>query len=364
MAFYTTYTIAKDPLGPKNEARLWLLDDKGDTIVHHKIGGAELVYCYAGAAGKSGGFALAGMPLAGTGSKIPFFVTRLNVWGKPLWKATTEVNAAHSQSLEATLDDGFVLFGTLHPGLLPTEFEWAIGLDKVGLQRFSSDGKALWLRAYDPGGVVVRMIAQNVAALPDSSFLMTASASWPSHSSYQTQHRIWLARADGNGKLMWDRYVPMPWGNNQLSPLTLLPKFDQDKSPFKDTLEKDSGYLRIAGVLPDGHIILGGARKVTDEGRRPWVMRVGPWGGYGCGKVDKCKGKLTTALCDDNNPCTVDDCEPAKGCVHTPHTWGFCGGTVVQWPCAVDGGWKYPGQTAKACDYNGKCKAVQCQPVP
>ncbi len=81
--------------------------------------------------------------------------------------------------------------------------------------------------------------------------------------------------------------------------------------------------------------------------------------GSACTTNDACSGGTCTGTaldCDDNNPCTVDACNPASGCTHTP------GGTCSDGdPCTDDvcnaGACV---STPKNCDDGNPCTADSC----
>ena len=67
-------------------------------------------------------------------------------------------------------------------------------------------------------------------------------------------------------------------------------------------------------LLIQGNVNLPGAKSGI------FLARVGPFGHPTCEAAGKCAG-LARADCDDNDACTVDDCDAEKGCVHPPSGW-------------------------------------------
>ena len=85
--------------------------------------------------------------------------------------------------------------------------------------------------------------------------------------------------------------------------------------------------------------------------------------GSACTKVDLCKGGLCgdgKPPCDDGKPCTVDACEPAKGCTHKTNESGPCddGDPCTKGDHCVSGACK-PGAAA-ACDDGNLCTLDTC----
>jgi hypothetical protein len=70
----------------------------------------------------------------------------------------------------------------------------------------------------------------------------------------------------------------------------------------------------------------------------------------------------TDGSCDDGNPCTLDTCDPAKGCQHAPAV-GPCsdGSACTQGDTCADG--KCQPGSAKACGANNPCTEDGCDPA-
>lgn len=69
----------------------------------------------------------------------------------------------------------------------------------------------------------------------------------------------------------------------------------------------------------------------------------------------KCVGGQVTN-CDDDNPCTIDKCDPVKGCIHPGDSIGFCkdDGEVCTDDKCQDGLCVHSGNS-KPCNDNNKC---------
>ena len=65
-----------------------------------------------------------------------------------------------------------------------------------------------------------------------------------------------------------------------------------------------------ARLHPGGQWLMGGA----GGGAARVFKSPLPWGHANCGLANRC-GKVKLADCDDKNDCTLDGCDPDKGCV-------------------------------------------------
>ena len=84
-----------------------------------------------------------------------------------------------------------------------------------------------------------------------------------------------------------------------------------------------------------------------------------------CTENDKCQGGFCvggkTIVCDDENPCTADSCNPDQGCVFTPQEASCNDGNLCTTGDACSEG-KCTG-TPKSCDDNDPCNGVEsCAP--
>jgi MYXO-CTERM domain-containing protein len=90
-----------------------------------------------------------------------------------------------------------------------------------------------------------------------------------------------------------------------------------------------------------------------------------------CNGTEKCNNGVcnvpgTPKNCNDNNPCTFDDCDPKTGgCIHTPLAAGeLCeNGDVCDGIGVCDDNAKCVVQPAQPCDNSDPCKVVGCDKV-
>ncbi len=97
----------------------------------------------------------------------------------------------------------------------------------------------------------------------------------------------WLGRVGPWGALELSRPVPSLLAAHALLPL-------------------DDAIWLAGPATPDGDGQPGPAR----------AIRLDPWGFDSCADAGGCPAILHD--CDDGDPCTIDSCDPAKGCLHTP----------------------------------------------
>ncbi len=76
-------------------------------------------------------------------------------------------------------------------------------------------------------------------------------------------------------------------------------------------------------------------------------------------KTGQC-GAATTKDCDDQNPCTSDSCDKAKGCVHTAKDGGACDDGDLCTTDATCTGGTCGGGKAKVCDDGNACTSDSC----
>jgi hypothetical protein len=67
-------------------------------------------------------------------------------------------------------------------------------------------------------------------------------------------------------------------------------------------------------------------------------------------------------VCDDNDVCTNDACDPDAGCVHTPNTLPCDDGNACTLPDTCGDGVCLPGETV-SCDDNNPCTTDVCDPA-
>ncbi len=97
--------------------------------------------------------------------------------------------------------------------------------------------------------------------------------------------------------------------------------------------------------------------------------------GSGCPDGNKCNGDETckigvcqagvTPSCNDNNPCTIDDCDPATGCTHKPTAAASAcdDGDLCNGIGQCDGGGKCVIKPSQTCNDNNPCTDDVCDPA-
>jgi len=191
----------------------------------------------------------------------------------------------------------------------------------------------------------------------------------------------------GTGTLLgWDRTLQLPVGfETHVGPRTPgapVQSFDTDMFRLQGQLpagDPDFDLLRITagtgfGMPSPGHTTLrqqGGGTWSVDSffdityridfighpgghvggmsGSTTATIRMHTGSGLGC--------VHTPTNCDDNNPCTVDSCDPISGCVHTPVT---CDDGQICTQDACDPATGLCSHTPTNCDDGNACTADSC----
>ena len=116
----------------------------------------------------------------------------------------------------------------------------------------------------------------------------------------------------------------------------------------------------LAAALGDGWR-LGAMQQASTSGAQPAgvFVRVGPWGHDSCSGAQKC-GSLDLGACNDKLACTLDVCEPTKGCTHTP-SGAVCadGNECTDTLCDLAKGCVAIPKV-KGCKLLGSCAVAQC----
>lgn len=124
----------------------------------------------------------------------------------------------------------------------------------------------------------------------------------------------------------------------------------------------------VAGALED----CSDANPCTTDGCNPktgcvWESSVSACNdGNACTADDncasgKCKGVVKTALCDDGNACTKDACDPTKGCQHEPTSGACDDGNICTKGESCEVG-KCVGGSNEQCNDNKPCTIDNCDP--
>ncbi|GEM_PF-2184963 len=119
----------------------------------------------------------------------------------------------------------------------------------------------------------------------------------------------WVVGLDDNLRSTWERHIPR--GN--------------------------SSILSDVHVGEGGSLTMIGDTLATATNRDLWVLRADPWGRVKCADIGACASE-DVYTCDDGDPCTIDSCDAAKGCVHT----GSATACLERPSCPVATGWKDP----------------------
>ena len=146
--------------------------------------------------------------------------------------------------------------------------------------RVGADGKVLWTKTY---GTVAAEAFNGVLAVTADQVVAVGS-----QFTQAGGKDAWIVGLDRFGNVHWQRNLGKA-GSDELSRLAATP----------------GGGLAITGGFLDG---LGSPFA--------WLLRTDAWGHATCKTAGVC-ANLTTAACDDGNPCTADDCHPALGCTHS-----------------------------------------------
>lgn len=101
-----------------------------------------------------------------------------------------------------------------------------------------------------------------------------------------------------------------------LSTQGLLAIFEPLSAKWQETTVGDAGpeSLSSLAVLDDGSLVAGGRRGTGKV--ELYVARFSPWGHNKCVVAGTC-ADIDSESCVDKNPCTLDSCDPAKGCINT-----------------------------------------------
>jgi len=190
------------------------------------------------------------------------------------------------------------------------------------------DGSVLWRKQGPFGGPLT---LRSIRASNNGTFgllsLDTSSAKAAAH----------LMRIDATGRTLWARQYALA----------------------DATVQFHSPDQLVAHV--DGGFTVGGTRKYSG-GQSGFLIRTDAWGNATCSGAGKCF-TIAEKSCDDANTCTLDRCDPAKGCVKqsaplkTPCNDGDLCKTGDQ--CAQ--GTCIGGTAAADCDDDNACTADSCQ---
>ncbi len=184
-------------------------------------------------------------------------------------------------------DGGFAVLGETGASKTPGN-----GID-FWLLRLDASGKLLWDSTY--GGSEGER-GYGIASLADGGFVLTGYTGTYGDGLWST----WVVRTDAAGQMHWQQ----AYGS---------PEMDHGQAIVGLT----GGGFAIAGQIHD-------AKAAIDQGL---LVRADHWGSAACTTAGPCL-KLTLSDCDDNKPCTSDNCRstPPLGCWHADMPAGaWCG---------------------------------------
>jgi len=221
----------------------------------------------------------------GAPGKRDGLLARVDVAGKLAWQAKVDGGADERLSAVRVRHQGDVVFtGVRHDNTAVYSHFYGAA---------SATGKLMWTRA--PAQPDLGRL-DTIVVMPDDSLAMSGVR------ELYAEPAVLLVRADGDGAPLWERTFKGRKGDSFL--------------PARDTLS----------ALPDGSFFIG-ASGYIDKGkyRRFWGIHTDPLGYAACNGPGKCLAKVGNGACDDKNPCTIDVCDAAKGCEHTPSVGTVCG---------------------------------------
>ncbi len=238
------------------------------------------------------------------------------------------------------------------------------------LVRMNSKGKPIWQQEYGRGHH-----CQLDGVSPVDGGYMAVGRRHLTDGS----HPFWFIKVDSKGNLVWQRVMADPdkstvngflpgsngdfmliGGSDQGNGSIWLRRFGSTGLPdWKRTFKVAGGVLGVAGhraiaPLPDGGFALAGTVSGFNVAQ-PMVIRAGPWGYGTCENAGICGGK-TAKDCADGKLCTLDTCEPKKGCgITTPK----CDDGLS---CTTDSCDAIKGCThaVKGCDDGNACTLDNC----
>jgi hypothetical protein len=208
--------------------------------------------------------------------RSPMTVRRHDVTLKPLWESQVVPGLAAGASLHSIVpiaDGGALTAGKMGASIL--------------FVRYGAAGGVRWSRA-----------------VPAT----TASWPWPQLAVASTGQVVWVATF---GKLS-TRVGAMDLEGNE--------QWARDFAP----VNPPQPYMNWQGldisVAPDG-VVWALVRQPEKDGPYTHVLRLSPFGHASCAEAGSCAQKPLIA-CDDNNPCTADDCTAKSGCTKSPQPDG------------------------------------------
>ena len=292
-------------------------------------------------------------------------VIRAQPDGKPIWRTWIDKDPGtnHTGAAGIAQPDGHtVVAGSTWVGSAPAD-----GL----LLRLDAFGKLVWQHSFD-GGANDKVVG--MAEIPGGGWMLGGSTV-----SDPKVPRWWLVATDGDGKELWQRSDKLPAGavvqgmgvgpDGRASLAGTQPfgigheawlrgtdrlGFPQWQNTLKIGTTTSLGLRPLAVVAGGGLALVGGG--TPNAVVNPVVFRTDPWGNTACQAAGKCAG-LKVTDCDDGDPCTVDICDPSKGCLHNKETCND-GEPCTAADCDAVKGCLYTAITG-ACEDNSVCTKSQ-----
>jgi hypothetical protein len=297
-----------------------------------------------------GGYVLGGAARQ-TGLTSKGWIVRVDAGGSTLWTAELDGQGNEAVSAVAATPGGFLAAGT-----------------SAGPGGGEGDAWLAWLDA--SGGVVARRKYVEGETIVATDMLLLEGGEAALLVELREPSREVVVRVGAQGDEVWRAEFPAgdePAGPSRLvlepgGGLTVvstvnaaLPAYPPQVTRFfrlgtagaledqRDALPPPGiGYtMSSASALPGGGYALAGGGFVAHSptAGRPALLRLDPFGESGCSPVLGCLG-ADFAGCDDGDPCTVEACDAAVGCLHE---------------LALDG---------LACGPSMQCKAGACVAAP
>ena len=167
------------------------------------------------------------------------------------------------------------------------------GIYKRWLGRLDSAGKQLWVRS-----PAVADMAAPAAMLAEKNGDFVVAGTKQIGEDMQ----VFLSRHDTLGNTLWQRLYSI---NKRL-----------ELSPGALSRTPDGGWLMAALSHLD--------KPTSLEKSWPAIIRTNAWGHINCNTAGGCALK-SASQCDDGNSCTLDMCDPKKGCYSKPLGGMSCG---------------------------------------
>lgn len=252
------------------------------------------------------------------------WVGRVSALGQHLWVLTLNAKQVQNCATMTALPGGDAVAGVIAPNSGPYG-------GQSTLVRVSSDGQLLWEAPLLPAGTVVRQVFADAdgsilafasgpaTAKAGASVLLrySAAGAFLSDQVLQVQNYGHLVAAIPSG--YWN--VTQVKAPGQKQSARHFQRLDAQGQLLWSRTAQIPGFPPYAVVAAaDGGLLLAGA--VPTPTYQFWLAHADRWGYSSCTEAGQCLG----LVCEDGDPCTVDDCSAATGCAKpgAPDGWA-CG---------------------------------------